>query len=86
MTKPWSFGAVFGGEPEGLHFGEVELGEEGVVKVGQGWMLEFAARIVCGVTLWGTEFAAACVDNLSRPVYSHAGSDQCTSRIQGKRM
>ena len=28
------FGAVGGGEPEGFHLGEVELGEEGVVEVG----------------------------------------------------
>ena len=29
------FGAVGGGEPEGFHLGEVELGKEGVVEVGE---------------------------------------------------
>ena len=39
------FGAVFDGEPEGLHGGEVELSEEGVVEVGELEWVVFGAVI-----------------------------------------
>ena len=36
MRKPWSLVPSCRGEPEGLHLGQVELGQEGVVEVGDG--------------------------------------------------